>query len=247
MTPSFKESDKKDEKSILILHGWKSSKEKWQGVKKDLEREGFKCVIPDIPGFKKENELKKPWEVEDFYEWLLGFVKKKEVTRPFFLVGHSFGGGLAVKLAAEKPSWVEKMILVSPAVFREKSNRVKFLNQFSCFLKKLRFLPGYQWLREKIYYHVLKTPDYLAAEGFLRETFRNIIREDLSELLDKVNRETLLIWGEKDKAVPLSAGRKIVSRLSSGRLEIIKNAGHSPYREKRKEFVSLVVSFFKNI
>ncbi len=247
MTPFSKESGKRDGKSILILHGWKSSKEKWQKVEKDLEREGFKCVIPDIPGFKRENELKKPWEVEDFYKWLLDFIKKREIAPPFFLMGHSFGGGLAVKLAAERPSWVEKMVLVSPAIFRVRSNKIKFLSQLSCFFKKLQFLPGYQWLREKIYYHILKSPDYLTAEGFLRETFQNIIREDLSGLLDKVNQETLLIWGEKDKAVPLSVGKKIASRLSPGRLEIIEDAGHSPYREKRKEFVSLVVSFLKNL
>ncbi len=40
--------------TIIILHGWGSSKEKWQEVKENLEKQGLKVIVPDLPGFKKK-------------------------------------------------------------------------------------------------------------------------------------------------------------------------------------------------
>ncbi|MBT9151488.1 MAG: 2-succinyl-6-hydroxy-2,4-cyclohexadiene-1-carboxylate synthase [candidate division WS2 bacterium] len=53
-------------KTLIILHGWQSSKEKWQKVKQALENNELKVIVPDIPGFKKKTMLNQAWGLKNF-------------------------------------------------------------------------------------------------------------------------------------------------------------------------------------
>jgi len=60
---------------FLILHGWGSNSLKWQETGKILKEKGFKVIVPDLPGFGKSEEPKKPWSIKDYSQWLLHFMK----------------------------------------------------------------------------------------------------------------------------------------------------------------------------
>ena len=55
---------------------------------------------------------------------------------------------------------------------------------------------------------------------------------------------TLLVWGDQDGVVPISAGEAYRDAIQGAKLEIIANCGHHPEMEQTDEFVSLVKSFF---
>ena len=62
----------------------------------------------------------------------------------------------------------------------------------------------------------------------------------LIHLLPRVNVPTLVVWGESDRIVPLSAGERIASAMPNARLEVIAGAGHLPHIEKPDEVVPLL-------
>lgn len=82
-------------KTLIILHGWQSSKEKWQKVEENIESDEIEVIIPDLPGFKPETELKKAWNLDNYVEWLKDFSQEREKACPelaegFFFVGAFF-------------------------------------------------------------------------------------------------------------------------------------------------------------
>ena len=63
----------------------------------------------------------------------------------------------------------------------------------------------------------------------------------LIHLLPRVNVPTLIVWGENDRIVPVSAGERISSAMPDARLEVIAGAGHMPHIEKPDEVIPLLM------
>jgi len=229
--------------ALIILHGWQSSKEKWREVKREIEGQGIKVIVPDLPGFKKENELKKAWNLDDYVEWVAKFAKGN-IKEPFFLLGHSFGGRVAIKFAAKYPERLKGLILVSAGgVEAEKTLKELTISILAPYLKKFSFLPGYRFLREFFYRFILRKTDYLRAKGFLKETFKKVIQEDLVPLLGKIESGALIIWGEKDKILPLRDAHIMNQKIKNSKLEILRNIGHNPHLKNPKLLSQKITNF----
>ncbi len=184
----------------------------------------MEILIPALPGFKKR--LTRPWSLADYVDWL----KKKGGKRAVFL-GHSFGGRVALKLAAENPALVERLILVDAAGIKDKRilARVKrlvfrLLAKFGAPLKNIDIL-------RRFVYFLTGERDYYRAKGFLRQTMANIVAEDLEPLLAKIKAPTLIVWGSRDVVTPLWMAYKIKSQIPNSKLQIIEDCGHSPHLE----------------
>lgn len=226
-------------KTLFILHGWKSSKEKWKEVKEKLEEKGIEVIIPDIPGFK--TDLEKAWNLDDYVNWFLSFSQKKE---KFFLLGHSFGGRIAIKFATKFPEKLEGLILVSSAGIKKKTPFfVRIFQKFKFF----SFFPGYSLLRKFFYKFILRKTDYLQTKGNLRETFKNIVSEDLTHLLNKIKTKTLILWGEKDKITPLSDAFLMKEKIKNSKLEILEGTSHAPYLENPCLLSEKIFNFIKSL
>lgn len=225
--------------SIIILHGWGSSKEKWNKVKGNLEREEIEVIIPDIPGFLKETELQKPWTLKDYLKWFCEFSKDKE---KFFLLGHSFGGRISIKFAQKFPEKLRGLILVSAAGIRRKKRIVSY---FVPFFKKFSFLPGYNLLRKLFYKFIIRRSDYFQANNIMKETLKHIIQEDLAFSLRQIKTKTLIIWGEKDKITPIKDAFLMKEIIRGSKLEILKGTGHTPYLECPEVLSQIIINFVK--
>jgi len=230
---------------IVILHGWQSSKEKWNKVKEIIEEKGVKVIIPDLPGFKPETKLDYPWNLSDYLDWIENFIEEKknlgDLIEPFFLLGHSFGGRVSIKLALNHPEKLRGLILVSSAGIRNK----KMLASKLILLNKLSFLPGYLLLRKAFYKFVIRRTDYLRVEGVMKETFKKIIKEDLSVFLSKIKVKTLILWGKKDKVTPVSNAYLMKKKIEGSELKILENIGHTPYLEDPKTLANEILTFIQ--
>ncbi len=226
-------------KTLFILHGWQSSKEKWEKVKEELEENKIEVIIPDIPGFKED--LERVWNLDDYVNWFFNFSQKKE---KFFLLGHSFGGRIAIKFATKFPKKLEGLILISSAgIKRKEPFFLKFFRKFKAF----SFLPGFSLFRKFFYKFILRKTDYLKTKGNLRETFKNIISEDLTPFLDKIKVKTLILWGEKDKITPLSDAYLMKEKIKNSKLEILKNISHIPHLENPVLLSEKILNFIKSV
>ena len=233
--------------NLIILHGWGSSKEKWQKVQESLDSSGIKVIVPDLPGFKKETALSRVWDLDDYVDWFKKF--SQEFDEPFFLLGHSFGGRVAIKYAEQNPERLKGLILVSSAgIIPKKKFSRNVVSKIAKFGKVFSFLPLYGLFRKGFYKYILRRIDYLQAEKlpYLKETFKNVVKEDLRKYFSKIKTRCLIVWGDKDDMTPLSDGRLMAKEMPNSELEILRDIGHFPYTQNPKLLSQKIIEFITN-
>src|SRR3989339_22988 len=116
---------------LVILHGWGASAKSYDKLKPLLEQKGISVFVFDLPGFGSEPAPPSAWAVDDYVEWvrekIVNIEKNANQTssqptpyqvggeKRIALFGHSFGGRIAIKLAARYPEKIEKLILCDAA------------------------------------------------------------------------------------------------------------------------------------
>lgn len=216
---------------FLILHGWGSKAEKWEGIGELLVKRGFKVIIPDLPGFGLSQLPPNPWSLDDYCAFLEEFIKKAcgELVEPFYLLGNSFGGAVAVKYALKHPEKIKKLFLVAAACIRKKTIKKSVLKWASKVLKNFSFLPFYSFIRKKIYQ--LIRSDYADFDNVMKETYLKVISEDFSESLSSIKIPTVIIWGDKDQSTPVEHAYLINKQIVGSKLIIIPGGTHYLRRE----------------
>ncbi|MFC1663938.1 alpha/beta fold hydrolase [Patescibacteria group bacterium] len=233
-------------KNILILHGWGSSKKKWQKVKEILSGHGLKVVIPDFPGFGENPSSSQPWSVDDYVEWVRIFCEKENLSQ-FFLLGHSFGGRIAIKFAVKYPEKISGLILCgAPAIKDELEIKYLLAKALAKFFPKLSFLPFYQFFRKIFYKYFLRKTDYLKLEGIMKETYKKVIAEDLVLYLPQIKTKTLILWGKKDNFVSVKLAFLIEDKIPNSKLMIFPKVGHNLHSEAPEKLSETLLKFLEN-
>ena len=88
-------------KDILLLHGWGQNIEMMKPVG-DAFSDRFRITILDFPGFGKSDEPKESWTIEKYSVMLEEFVSQLGIKKPI-VIGHSFGGRVAIRYSARNP------------------------------------------------------------------------------------------------------------------------------------------------
>lgn len=203
----------------MILHGWGSCAKNWDKAKELLEIQEYKVHAPDLPGFGDNPPPKRAWSIDDYVDWLGSYCEKQNLSQ-IFLLGHSFGGSIAVKFSLKYPEKIKKLFLVSPSLIRRKTLKKEIIKKIS---RPFSFLPA--GVKKIIYRKVLKS-DYPLSGEAMRETFLKVIGEDVSRYLGEVGVPTIIIWGENDDITPLKDAYLINKEIKKSRLIIIKNKNH---------------------
>jgi pimeloyl-ACP methyl ester carboxylesterase len=232
---------------ILILHGWgwPISSPQWARVKEILESNGYVVFLPDLPGFGASSAPLKPWTIDDYVEWVREYCRKNNLPQ-FFLAGHSFGGSVAAKFSIKYPERVRKLILADSAGIRKKRLKKEIQKAVAHFLNAFSFMPFYGFVRKAAYRTLFRHSDYLLTEGVMKETYLNIIREDISDVFSGITLPTLLIWGEKDGITPLRHAYFIEKQITGAKLEIIPNVRHNPQKEAPEILAEKIIKFITN-
>jgi pimeloyl-ACP methyl ester carboxylesterase len=216
--------------ALLILHGWGSNSERWTDVANLLAEKNIKIIVPDLPGFGNSQTLDTPWNMNNYIKWLEGFIQEINLGE-FYLAGHSFGGALAVKYAIGHPQAVKKLFLISAASVRTKTTKKSAYKNLAKIVKVFSFLPGYAFFRKAFYKFIIRKSDYPYVEGTMKDTYKNVILEDLSQFTGFIKIPTILIWGDKDKSTPIDDAYFMNKKIKSSKLVIIEGAGHALNKE----------------
>jgi len=86
-------------------------------------------------------------------------------------------------------------------------------------------------LRKAFYKFIIKKSDYPYVEGVMKETFKNVISEDLSQFTGFIRTPTVIIWGDKDKSTPIEDAYFLNNKIKNSKLIVISNMGHILNRE----------------
>lgn len=212
---------------LVMLHGWGMDLHTFDNVCRELS-EDFTVYQIDLPGFG-ESILPFAFTIDDYVDIINEFIIKLKIVNPI-LVGHSFGGRIAMKYASLYK--VSKLILIASPGVKEKFSLIKYLR-----------IKTYKLVKKLKIDLKMGSKDYKKANPILKKTLVLAVNEDLSIYLSMINAPTLLIYGANDRVVPLYIGKKINKLIKNSGIAIIPNANHFPYIEKFRYFMIVIKHF----
>ena len=234
--------------AVLILHGWGGSSDSWLKVQENLSKNGYKVIVPDLPGFGKSKPPLEVWSVSDYAKWVLIFCGALNLDK-FFLVSHSFGGRIAIKFTVTYPGKIKSLILCDSAGIKPRLDlKGMIIFQFARIGNAIfspKPLARFKDMVRSFFYVFLRNKDYSRAKGIMREIIKKVLEEDLLPELTKIDISTLIIWGEKDKLVPLKNAYVIKEMIKGSKLEILPKIGHSPHLEVPEKLSEIILNFLK--
>jgi pimeloyl-ACP methyl ester carboxylesterase len=229
---------------VLLLHGWGDTLATFDTLIPELGEKRF--IRLDLPGFGASEPPQGAWDVSRYAAFVRHFLDKLGVAEPDILLGHSFGGRIAIKGVASGIFKSKKLILIASAgVAARRSARRRVFSILAKTGKILTAFPPLSLFRERLrgsLYRLAGSADYLQA-GALKETFLNVIREDLRADAAKIKVPTLLVWGERDTETPLAEAHILEKVIAGARLDIIPGAGHFVQKDAPKETAEKIGAF----
>lgn len=233
---------------FLILHGWGGSHYSWTKVQAILANKGYQVIVPDLPGFGDSQAPQEPQTVGDYSDFVLKLVEKMNLSS-FFLLGHSFGGRVAIKFTRQNPQRVKKLILCDASGIKmeldSKTKAIFALSRLGNAIFSKRIFSEFRKIAKSIFHFFLRHKDYVRAQGVMRETLELVIAEDLLPQLSDIKNQTLIIWGQKDNMVPLKAAYIFKEKIANSELKIFPKIKHNPHREIPGELSETINQFFK--
>ena len=221
-------------KDILLLHGWGQNIEMMKPLGNPFSNE-YRITILDLPGFGKSDEPKESWDIEKYSSFLELFLKELNVKKPI-VIGHSFGGRLAIRYSSRNP--IEKLVLFgSPCIRIEEE-----LPLTVKILKKIKKIPGLNEIGEFMKKYI-GSRDYKAASPIMRQTLVDVVNEDLSKYAREIEEPTLLIWGEHDTEAPVKDAKELEKLMIDAALIILPGT-HYAYLENLPRVITILNSFF---
>ncbi len=237
------------DRQILLLHGWGCSIQHFEPIARDLARDYHLTVI-DFPAHGQSSNPPEPWGVGDFAACTRELVERLGIA-PCDIIAHSFGGRVALHLAANQPQLVRRLVLTGCAGIKKpqteeqkkRSEHYQKLKRLYQGIEKIKPLEGMAHKGLKALQQKYGSADYNALSDEMKKTFVKVISEDLSPLLPRVQASTLLVWGEKDQDTPLWMGQKMEKEIPDAGLVVFENDDHFAYLRQWTRFVAVVRAF----
>ena len=243
---------------IVLLHGLLVTSYAFRGVQPLLAEERRTIAI-DLPGCG-ESDRPEPSVADDYsLPWLAAQVVQTLAALDLGAVdlcGHSFGGTVALQIAASFPERVRRLVLVDPLAYPFElplRGRLALLPRVG----PLLFENVYRRADlERYLERMMSTPelldqvavdvywDRLGREGG-REAAHAMLRTlsrltSLRELFPRVTAPTLVVWGDRDTLLPSTDAERLVDELPGAKLFRVAGCGHSVPEERPAALVELV-------
>ena len=213
--------------TVCFLHGWGRSSQDFYLISQSYDYINF-----DLPGFGKSQEPEISMNPKEYAEYINQFIPNSVET----VVGHSFGGRVAVHLSGLRN--FEKLILIGVPLIKKQTssgklsmlNFYKSLNRFGILsndkIEKIKKKKG--------------SYDYRNSQGIMRENLVKAVNDDLSQELENIKSKVHLIWGSEDKEVPIDIAKEANKKIKKSNLHILEGQGHNPLNSSYVEIVNII-------
>jgi pimeloyl-ACP methyl ester carboxylesterase len=251
-------------KPIVLVHGLGASSYTWRKIAPELAKSN-RVIAIDLKGFgESDKPLDTHYSIFDQAKLVDDFITRRKL-RGVTLVGHSYGGGVALAVALSQMDagkhQIEKLVLIDSVAYRQplpfffQVLRTPIIGELGMSLVP----PEVQMTRAlSIAYHhdenvtadtVNHYASALHSEGGRHALFHTInsldpdAAEAISRRYPSLKMPALLLWCEHDKIVPLRFGKRLVSDLPNARIDVIEDCGHIPHEEQPAETLRAIQSF----
>lgn len=217
---------------VVFLHGWGGDVSAFLFTANRL-KDRYKCLLLDLYGFGLTPEPSRAYTVGDYADGVAAEMENAGMTSAV-IVGHSFGGRVALELAAKYPNKVVSLVLVDGAGLKPRRKLSYFLKVYSHkFLIKLGF-SGLKGSR-----------DYQTLSPVMKKTFISVVNYDQTHLLRKISCPTAIFWGKEDKVTPPYMAKKFKKGIRDSEIFWLKG-GHFAYVEDEAVFLPVLTAFLEN-
>lgn len=213
---------------VILLHGWAidpQNQQKWRPFMEQLDSTGWSLRFLDLPGFGTE-PLTEAWRLNDYVNWLHHQLKSQP---QLVLLGHSFGGQLAVRYASVFPEQVAGLVLLDPAGIRPRTFQAKLKRRlFGSAAKLGRAVLPFE-LGRQVLHRLAGERDYLQAPPVMRQTMQWVLADEITADFSRIQAPTCIIWGDHDTAAPVAHAPLFAAGIRGSQVHYIAGARHSPH------------------
>jgi len=214
---------------LVLLHGVMGGADIWYPHTFPALAEKRHVIALDLPGFGKSGKFADSSTAgyAHFMHALLDSVGFDRVD----LLGHSMGGQIAIAAASSRPERVRRLVLVASSGLPRTGSRLATPLALAM---------------DRSAYHFRLYPTYIilslrARAG--RDSLRIIHDESVHGMLGDLTMPTLIVWGSRDRVVPLEHATIFARAIPNARLYIMGGCGHVPFYQKHIQFEKLVLNF----
>ncbi len=202
--------------SVVALHGWGRT-----GADFDDVLQGLDAVAVHLPGFGVTPEPPSAWGSVEYADALAAALAS---SGPVVIVGHSFGGRVAVRLAVRHPQLVRALVLTGVPLIRRPSTTGPPLR-----FRAVRWLAARKLISEARLEQARRrygSADYRAARGVMRDILVRVVQEDYRDDLAKIAVPVRLVWGADDDAAPAGLAREAAALIEGSTYRDLPGQGH---------------------
>ncbi len=241
---------------LLLICGMIGVREIWSPHIPELSRH-FRLIMIDNRESGESDPEAGPYTVADMAGDGAALLDALAIDRAHVL-GHSMGGFIALNLAVDRPSLIDRLILVSttaatgaalgrPAPQLDPAAWIADPVERTRRQLRSAAAPGYFDAHPDQLEAVsaLMANNRLSFDGMQRRTHATYSSHDVRSRLASITVPTLIIHGDADRSIPLENGRALANGIPNASLTVFEGAGHFPQIERTEEFHRAVIEFLE--
>jgi pimeloyl-ACP methyl ester carboxylesterase len=234
---------------LVLVHGFLGSSDMWSPQIKFF-KDNFRVIAPALPGFGNSNTINSCDSIECMAKAILNLLKKKEIKN-FNLLGHSMGGMIVQEIAKIAGEKILKLICYGTGPIGNIPGRFETIDQSR---EKLKINGLYvtahriakTWFIEEDKSKYFYLCDEAGKQTSVKAADNGLVAmKNWSgiENLKNIKNETLIIWGDQDKAYNFNQVETLKNNIPNSDLKVIKDCSHNVHLEKPEEFNAVVEKF----
>jgi pimeloyl-ACP methyl ester carboxylesterase len=214
---------------LVLLHGFQSGADIWYPHTFPALAAERHVLAVDLPGFAYSGALES-YSAASYGHFVQAFLDEVGL-RQVDLLGHSMGGLIAIAAAAGLPDRIHRLVLVSSAGLPRTGTVGP--------IPPLMFLD-----RSAYHFRLYPTMARLSTRVRAGRACLRMLRDDsVFGLLSDLTMPTLIVWGSRDRIIPLEHATIFARTIPNARLYIMRGSGHLPFYQKHRQFEKLVLHF----
>ena len=231
---------------VVLIHGWNGSAFSFRHTIPELAPR-YRVVAPDLIGFGySDRPAHGDYSLTGQAGLVAGVMDRLGIERAA-VIGHSMGGGVAMRLALRHPERVTRLALVDSVTVAEQRRAVRFANLLRPLLPLAApFTLHRERFRRAAFRSAVHDPARITPEtlegyfrpmhmrGHLRALAQQLSDRHGDELLapERIEQPVLVLWGEQDRWLPVAHGEELVRQLPHAEWRVVPCAGHLPLEEQ---------------
>ena len=236
---------------LVLVHGFLGSSDMWN-PQINFFKNNFRVIAPALPGFGNSGTINSCDSIECMATAVLNLLEKKKIKN-FNLLGHSMGGMIVQEMARITGEKILKLICYGTGPRGNIPGRFETIDESR---KKLK-INGLKATAHRIaktwFIKEDKSKFFYLCDEAGKQTSMKATDNGLIAMknwngvknLRNIKNETLIVWGDKDKAYNFNQVETLSNNIPNSSLRIIKNCSHNVHLEKPDEFNTIVSEFLK--